>query len=110
MAYTFLVRSHQWIDRRSLALHDAVASKLERDPRLVSIARTNLERWIRANPSPALQEWQDVLDRTPLPALVALLRSSGEYPARLRQSSPFAGVLTREERQAILEHHDAGRP
>jgi hypothetical protein len=95
------MRSHESIDRRSLALHEAVAAKLEHDPALVHVARANLERWLRTVPRPALLEWQHLLDITPLPQLLALLRSNDDHAARLRQSSPFAGILTPEERQSI---------
>jgi len=50
-----------------------------------------------------------VLDAATLPALLALLRSTGDQAARLRQSSPFAGLLTAEERQAILNDYESRR-
>jgi len=103
------MRSHEWIDRRSLALHEAVATKLEAQPQLLDVARANLQRWLRTNPSAALREWWQVLDGTTLPALLALLRSTGDEAARLRQSSPFAGLLTVEERQAILNDYESRR-
>jgi len=103
------VRSHEWIDRRSLALHEAVAAKLEAHPELLQLARANLRRWLSANPAPALREWQQLLERTPLPQVLALLRSPTETAARLRQSSPFAGVLAPEERQAVLRRYDPRR-
>lgn len=103
------MRSHDWIDRRSLALHEAVAAKLETDPTLVDLARANVRRWLATNPATALVEWRAVLDATPLPQLVALLRSPDEEAARMRQSSPFAGVLSPAERQAILEQYESRR-
>lgn len=99
------MRSHEWIDRRSLALHEVVAAKLESDPALVDVARANLRRWLEVAPRPALLEWRLLLDATPLPALLVLLRSTGDRAARLRQSSPFAGILTPEERQSILDRY-----
>jgi hypothetical protein len=98
------VRSHEWIDQRSLALHEAVAAKLEADPTLLNVARANLHRWLSTSARPALIEWRQVLD-APLPQLVALLRSTSEHATRLRQSSPFAGLLTPEERQSILDRY-----
>jgi hypothetical protein len=103
------VRSHEWIDRRSLALHEAVAAKLEAQPQLLDVARTNLQRWLSANPSAVLREWWQLLDVTPLPALLVLLRSPGDEATRLRQSSPFAGLLTQEERQSILNTYESRR-
>ena len=107
--YTRPVRSHEWIDQRSLALHEAVAAKLEAQPQLVEVARANLQRWLSTNPAEALREWKLVLDGIALPELVALLRSPGDEAARLRQSSPFAGLLTPAERQSILNDYESRR-
>jgi type II secretory pathway component PulL len=100
------MRSHEWIDQRSLALHEAVAAKLEAQPALIRVARANLERWLRGTETAALLEWRRLLDVLSMPDLLALLCSPGEDAARLRQSSPFAGVLSPRERQAILDRHD----
>ncbi len=107
--YTRHVRSHDWIDRRSLALHEAVAAKLEKDPALLGVARANVKRWLEVHPAAALVEWEQLLDRAPLSRVLALLRSPDEDAARLRQSSPFAGVLTPGERLAILRQYDSRR-
>ena len=105
--YTRGVRSHAWIDRRSQALHEAIAAKLDQDVRLLEIARANLRRWLSANPAPALLEWRALLDRMTAAEVSELLRSSEESAARLRQSSPFAGILTPGERQAILDRYES---
>ena len=107
--YTVGVRSHQWIEQRSLALHEAVAAKLEAHPQLLDVARRNVERWLQQNPATALREWRRILDSTPLADVVALLRSSSEEAARLRQSSPFAGLLTTEERRTIMGAYESRR-
>lgn len=107
--YTGGMRSHEWIDARSRALHEAVAARLEADPGQLEVARANLRRWLARDTSPALKEWEALLDRTPLAELVALLRSSSDDAARLRQSSPFAGLLAPEERRAILNAHESPR-
>jgi hypothetical protein len=103
------MRSHEWIDQRSLALHEAVAARLEAQPQLLEVARANLKRWLAARPAAALREWQRLLDSLPLPQLIQLLRSPEEEAARLRQSSPFAGILTPAERQAILARYESSR-
>lgn len=107
--YTRPVRSHAWIDQRSLALHEAVAAKLEAQPELLEVARANLRRWLSTNPAAALREWWQLLDVSPPSALLALLRSPGDEAARLRQSSPFAGLLTPEERRSILKEYESRR-
>lgn len=104
------MRSHEWIDRRSLALHEAIADKIAAQPALLDVARSNLRRWMTSTPSPALGEWAELLESGTLEALLAVLRSPSEDATRLRQSSPFAGLLTPQERLAILRAHDARRP
>jgi hypothetical protein len=103
------MRSHQWIDRRSLALHEAVAAKLAADPALLDLARANLGRWLSGRPIAALREWQELLETASLQEILTILRSSDERSARLRQSSPFAGALTPMERQRILDLYEARR-
>lgn len=107
--YTRSVRSHGWIDRRSLALHEAVAAKIEARPDLLDVARANLRRWMASTTAPALREWAELLETGPLDALLAVLRSPSEEATRLRQSSPFAGLLTPRERLEILKAHDSRR-
>lgn len=104
------MRSHQWIDQRSLALHSAVASKLEARPELLEVAKQNLRRWLSTRPVAALLEWQDVLDRAPLSDVIGILRSASADAARLRQSSPFPGVLSPTERRSILDEYESRRP
>jgi type II secretory pathway component PulL len=103
------MRTHEWIDQRSLALHQAVATRLEARPELLEVARANLERWLASSSGATLREWRRLLDSLPLPELLALLRSSGERAVRLRQSSPFAGLLSPTERQAILDSYESSR-
>jgi hypothetical protein len=96
---------HRLLDARSLAMHAVIAAKVERDPRLLEIARRNLDRWRaqgRKAPPRWLDEWRALLER-PWPEVAAAMTDLGEEGARLRQSSPFAGVLTPEERQRIRD-------
>jgi hypothetical protein len=105
-------RTHEWIDRRSLALHEAVAGKLQQQPDLLQKAKTNLTRWIqqRQPTIPAvLREWQRILETWPIEKILELLRSSDQEARRLRQSSPFCGILSAEERVAIFKEYEALR-
>ncbi len=102
---------HRIIEARSLAMHCLAAQKIERDPALLDKVRTTLENW-RARYSGAqgnaqvsempraLDEWQHIL-REPWPAIAALITDPGERATRLRQSTPFAGVLTARERERV---------
>jgi hypothetical protein len=98
------MKNHRLIDERSLAFDRLIAEKLRRDPTLVEKARANISRWLQTTePRSAadLLEWQRLLDQ-PLPELLALLESTDEHATRLRQSSPFCGILTPAERLAII--------
>ena len=93
--------SHELLDEISLELGRRTAARLRQQPDLIHVARENLSRWANQNSkSPALlrcyAEWQALLDQ-PLEALCAVLTSDNEEGRRLRQNSPFAGVLTPSE-------------
>ena len=62
--------------------------------------RAHLQRWLRTNHAALLRERRQALDASPLPALLALLHSPDDEAARLRQSSPFAGLRKPEERRS----------
>ncbi len=89
-----------------------IAARVRENPALAGRALGVLRRW-RASASadvwPVLDEWRAILDG-PLEGVLAVLEGEDERAVRLRQSSPFCGILPREERTRILlEHagHDA---
>jgi hypothetical protein len=97
--------NHRLHDVRSLALHALIGAKIERDPALLKIARSNLTRWrkrFKGLPNRWWTEWEQLL-RRPWPQVAALLTDPGEQATRLRQSSPFAGILTAVERRRIYD-------
>jgi len=99
------VLKHRIIEARSLAMHCLIARKIESDRRLLAAARRNLEKWIARHGDAvprALEEWREILDR-PWPEIAALITDADEPAVRLRQSSPFAGVLTPGERRRVYE-------
>ena len=85
---------HQRIDRRSLAMHQAIAGKLRANPALLEIARENLERWSRAGSrsQPYWDAWREILKR-PLSEILDLLEEDSERMIAMCQATPFAGVL-----------------
>lgn len=102
-------------ERRSLALHGAIAARLREDPGpVLSAARANLARMIeRTDPSSQpLREWKVLLDR-PLPALLPMLTDPAPWMRELRHVTPFAGVLSARERASVYRafrgQQDAGR-
>jgi hypothetical protein len=97
--------SHRLLEARSLAMHALIARKIELDPGLLDIASRNIQRWRDRWKQEApswLNEWQELL-KQPWRQIAALITEPSEHAARLRQSSPFAGVLTNEERWRIHE-------
>jgi len=98
------VKDHRLIDERSLAFDRLTATKIVADPALIERARTTLRRWLAAaspRVRPVLLEWEALL-KAPLEELLAVLAATDERAVRLRQSSPFAGILSTAERTAIL--------
>ena len=96
-------------ERRSLALHVAIAEGLRLDPQgVVARARRNLSRMVQVSGgSPTLREWEVLLDRPP-EALMPLLTDASPWARELRHVSPFAGVLSGARRaQLIREFQDA---
>jgi hypothetical protein len=78
---------HTRVEARSLAMHRAIEQKLRARPELLAIAHDNLKRWM-AEPGHS----QPYL----------------EGMTALRQSTPFAGVLSPRERWAIYDAFATG--
>ena len=96
------MRTHQEIDRRSLALARAIALKIDGDPDHAGLrkAQETCSRWISIGAGVAAAEWQAILKR-PWHEVRAVLLEDSEEGRRLRQSSPFCGVLSVRERTEI---------
>jgi hypothetical protein len=82
----------------------AIAQKIAINPDLLSIARVNIDRWSGsgAHSNPYFNRWLEVLS-LPLPDILKAITADTEEMIELRQSSPFAGVLTPKERWRIYE-------
>jgi hypothetical protein len=94
---------HQRLDARSLAMHCQIARKLLVDPALCAQARDTLARWRSNAPHPLPRyfvEWASILKRCP-EEIAGFIVGQGEDAQRLRQSSPFAGLLSPAERALI---------
>ena len=87
-----------------------VADKLQRAPELLQVARDNIVRW-RAQGQTAphrLEQWERILidarsSENGLRRRMNVLLGTGEENQRLREFSPFPGILTREERRQARE-------
>lgn len=93
--------THRRAELVSLAYHRAVALRL--DDRLVRDAWKRLAKWrdSGAIDSRWADEWEHVLE-LPVAKIAKLISSDSERSREVRQSSPFAGVLTQQERRRLL--------
>jgi hypothetical protein len=100
--------------RRSLALHARIAAKIRQDPALLEKARATMDRWM-AMKSPDkgepyhITEWRALIDQG-VEATLAAMTDPGERATQLLQSSPFAGILSEQERLAFLAEWRAKHP
>lgn len=97
------ISGHARIEARSLAMHREIAERVRRNPRLLDVARQNIRRWRRQGVDvSAFAEWEAILERG-VEETVRALTDPSEKGARLRQSTPFTGVLTPKERRRFFE-------
>lgn len=88
-------------------LHAAVASHLVTEPDLVlSRARQNLDRFSTIHAGTMAQQWlslwRSALESGP-DQVLGVLVSDSPRAAEMRQNSPFTGILSADERRAVLE-------
>lgn len=104
---------HELAEERSLAYHQVIGARLLRDPSVLQAARRRVEGWLAESGSlHHARRWQEILAGDPS-AVAAFLGTRSELADELRQSSPFAGVLSPAERWEIwraTRDARAGRP
>lgn len=94
-------RGHRAAELQALAYHRVVAGRL--DEQLIDGARQRLRRWReedRIHPRWA-DEWETVLSMPP-PRIAKAISADDPHARALRQTSPFAGVLSEHERRRLL--------
>ena len=99
------MRTHQEIDERSLAMHRLIATKIRQSPALFDKARATLARWrstVCISSQPYLLEWERLMGLG-VEACLAVALEDSERATALRQSSPFAGLLSHQERFVFLK-------
>ena len=97
---------HSSLDRRSLAFHVAIVEKLRADPKLLEKVRDRLrgmlsDERVSISTRDAYGEWLEVIEQHSFEKVLSLLVDPSEEGNRLRQSTPFAGILSKAEREAI---------
>ena len=109
-----LFSDHIRIEERSIALHRAVADRIRKNHKLVREAEQNLRRYLQQSfsegktPARSLLEWQELLENKSLEEVLEFILSDSERTRRMRQSSPFAGILSPQERWRIYEAYRFG--
>jgi hypothetical protein len=110
------MRTPSELRARSLAMHQLVVAKIRQDPTLFLKARATLSRWrqtVCLSSQPYLMEWERLMEQGIDVTLAKALEDS-EHAADLRKSSPFADILTSQERFAFLrnwsQRHDPNSP
>ena len=83
-----------------------MVERFDADPSLFNVAHENLERWRerRGTLSRANEEWGQLLTR-PGSEIRAILLDKSDEGQRLRSTHPFRGIVTQEERIAIIRRH-----
>jgi hypothetical protein len=96
--------AHDRNDRFSLLLHRDLVRAIEKDPSVLARARRTIVRWQAAHGRSvqAWDEWLKLLDAGAEAVLNAMLDEGGEG-VRLRQSSPFAGIIPNRRRWELLK-------
>lgn len=90
-------------DRVALELHKAIAKKLIDDPqRTLATVPANLRRLEKRVQGEAmhlvLQRWEQLTSSQTIGPLIDAMLGDSSFSRTMRQTSPFAGVLTEEER------------
>lgn len=83
-----------------------LADKLERHPDLLGVPLSNIEKWklsSRLGNKIPLDWWQGLIEGarssdSGMANLLVVLRDDSDEARQMKSCSPFAGVLTREER------------
>jgi hypothetical protein len=94
--------SHAAIDRRNAKQDHLLAARLRQDRRVLGRAQANLNRWMARDGKrvrPVFVEWCRLLECLSANELADFLISDTPLARRLRQSSPFAGLLVASGRQ-----------
>lgn len=101
--------SHEFLDELRLEYGRAIAEKLDLSPHAVlRHAVANLDRWLVAaefDPEEIAlrREWRELLEVADIARIREILVDPSEEGKRLRQSSPFSGLLSSADRDAITE-------
>jgi len=94
---------HQRHETRSLRMHRIVAERYLENPAVViEFGLENIKRWQQQGVDcEDFRNWEEILRFDPQ-RLLEILCGAGEEAVRLRQSSPFAGLIPEDIRRQVL--------
>lgn len=93
---------HRLAEERSVAYHRAIAERLREHPEILQMARRRVQESLTSTTTPPFWavKWAAIL-ASDLPSIEAFLVERSELADELRQSSPFAGALSPQDRWRI---------
>ncbi|HXD23710.1 MAG TPA: hypothetical protein VN613_10165, partial [Gemmatimonadaceae bacterium] len=103
-------RRHKDVDANLLRMAAAISERLRTDASLIEQALAYIDRRARtASPNEQLdlREWKNVLSIMSVPRVRRLLTEDSARGRRLRQSFPFHGALTPDERKRLSRADEA---
>lgn len=94
-------------------LHRAIAVRIQEDPvTALALARQNLAVVRVADPLGHSESWTkewEALLAGPIDSVLVVLTSTSERASQLRQTAPFAALLTSRERWALYRTFESSR-
>ena len=103
------MQSHETIDERSLALARQIVARIDDDPRRKGLekARSVCQHWqniLSGREKACADEWALIIQK-PWDEIRSILLDPGADATRLRQNSPFCGILRNSERWKIFKEY-----
>ena len=97
---------HPHIDARSLEMAKIIVKRIDADPTLIERAHQYLADEERRHGSlcQASLEWKQILTK-PWSEIRTILLDESDEGQRLRSSKPFTGIVTEQERLAIIAQY-----
>jgi|SRR6185295_10502124 len=93
---------HRLAEERSIAYHRLIAERLRDRPEVLEMARRRVEGWMSAAERAPFyaRNWAEKLAGD-VDSIAAFLVERSDLATELRQSTPFAGAITPQERWEI---------
>ncbi|MDA8327399.1 MAG: hypothetical protein M0Z83_00330 [Betaproteobacteria bacterium] len=99
-------RTHQTLDRRSLALHRIAVKNVLDNPLLFNEIRKTLDRWlviVAKSSQPYVRQWDDLANQG-IDVFLAKAVEESEDGNAMRQSSPFGVAISNKERSDFFKN------